>query len=84
MVRSTHAKGRRGLTEEHQRHAKHVEQSQRGENSCGVQHMMDSVDDEGEDAGQNGQRDTEGGDACLDDDEGTNSGVISMRYVGSE
>jgi hypothetical protein len=46
--------------------------------------MMDSVDDEGEDAGQNGQRDTEGGDACLDDDEGMNSGVISMRYVESE
>jgi hypothetical protein len=46
--------GEEWLTEEHQRHTKHVEQSQRGENGCGVERMMDSVDDEGENAGEDG------------------------------
>jgi hypothetical protein len=45
---------KKGLTEEHQRHAKHVEQSQRGEDGRGVEHMVASVDGEGENPGQDG------------------------------
>jgi hypothetical protein len=47
--------------------------------------MMDSVDDEGEDAGQNGQRDAKGGDTCADDNEGADipNGAVSVRYLES-
>ena len=43
------------LTEEHERHTEHVEQRQRSEDGCRVEWMIDSVDDEGENAGQRGQ-----------------------------
>ena len=50
--RRAHAqRGEEWLTEERQRHTEHVEQSQRGEDGRGVERMMDSVDDESEDAG---------------------------------
>ena len=42
------------LTEEHQRHTQHVEQSQGCENSRWVKRMINPVDDERDDAGQDG------------------------------
>ena len=52
-VQNIHTKGGR-LTQEHQGHTEHVEQRQGSENGGGVERMIDPIDDEGDNAGQDG------------------------------
>lgn len=44
--------------------------------------MFDAVDNEGEDAGQDGQRDGDGGDSGSEDDQGTDVPGGKVRVCG--